>query len=195
MKLNTTYMQMIWAMMKTGIIGFGGGPSVIPLIKHEVVKVYGWMEEEEFDDLFVIANTLPGPIATKISGYVGYQLKGSMGAVIAVIAHILPSSLAMLVLMSTVSAFSESSVVQSMIGAVVPVVSVMLGLMAYEFAEKAVKGLGIYIGIALFGLSLLLLEIVHIHPAIVIIVFMVYGSMHFKIVEKWKRKHHRKEVD
>lgn len=195
MKLHSTYLQITWAMMKTGIIGFGGGPSVIPLIKHEAVKGYGWMDNDEFDELFVIANTLPGPIATKVAGYIGYQQKGSIGAIIAVVAHILPSSIAMLILMAMVNTFNDSSIVQNMIGAVVPVVAVMLALMAYEFAEKAVKGLGIYVGIALFVLSLLLLEVIKIHPAVVIIVFMVYGSMHYKIMERWKRKRAGKEVE
>ncbi|MCR8658822.1 chromate transporter [Paenibacillus endoradicis] len=185
-KNSKLYSQLIWSMMKTGFLGFGGGPSVVPLIRHEAVKAYSWLSDDEFGEIFVLANTLPGPIATKMAGYLGYRLKGVFGAVIAVIAHILPSSIAMIALMSVVGYFSSSLAVQGMISAVVPVVAVMLGAMAYEFAEKAVKGLGIYFGIVFFVLALLLLQVINMHPAIVIILFIVYGTMHFKLVDRWK---------
>lgn len=175
------YMQLIWGMMKAGIIGFGGGPSVVPLIRHEAVQQYRWLSDEEFGEVFVLANTLPGPIATKMAGYLGYRLKGTLGAIVAVLAHILPSSIAMIVCMSMVKFFSGSPIVQGMISAVVPVVAVMLGMMAYEFAEKAVKGLGIAAGIAFFLIAIVLLQWVQLHPALVIIVFIGYGSVHYRL--------------
>jgi len=185
------YGQLFWAMAKTGVIGFGGGPSVIPLIRHEAVQRYGWMNDEEFSELFVLANTLPGPIATKVAGYLGYQLKGTLGATVAVLAHILPSSLAMILCMSLVSFFDHSPIVQGMISAVVPVVAVMLGMMAYEFAEKAFKGLGIVAGGLSFILSLLLQAWLDIHPAIIILIFMLYGSFHYSIMARWKTSRHK----
>lgn len=189
---SNVYAQLTLAMVKTGILGFGGGPSVVPLIRHEAVKAYGWLSDDEFGEIFVLANTLPGPIATKMAGYLGYRLKGAFGACIAVIAHILPSSIAMIFLMSMVSYFSTSAVVQGMISAVVPVVAVMLGLMAYEFAEKAVKGLGLYIGIMFFVIALLMLQVISIHPAVVIIVFIAYGSVHYRVVDSLKARRAKK---
>jgi len=192
-KKTNRYRQLLWSMMKTGVLGFGGGPSVVPLIRHEAVKAYGWLSDDEFGEIFVLANTLPGPIATKMAGYLGYRLQGIRGAVIAVVAHILPSSLAMIALISAVGYFSSSLVVQGMISAVVPVVAVMLGAMAYEFAEKAVKGLGIYFGVVFFVLALLLLQVINVHPAIVIMLFIGYGTMHFTFVDRWKAHKAQKE--
>ncbi|HIW31304.1 MAG TPA: chromate transporter [Candidatus Paenibacillus intestinavium] len=183
-----TYVQLMWSMMKVGLLGFGGGPSVIPLFRHEAVHTYEWMDDDEFGEILAIANALPGPIATKISAYLGYRLKGVKGAIVAVLAHILPSSVAMIALMSAVYFLNGSPIVQGMISAVIPVVAVMLGVMMYEFAAKAVKGLGKYIGAASFILAFLLLQVIDIHPAIVIIVFLAYGTVHFRIVSKWKMK-------
>ncbi|MNZ93752.1 hypothetical protein D3C78_1128340 [compost metagenome] len=90
--------------------------------------------------------------------------------------------------MSGVYFFSQSPMIQGMISAVIPVVAVMLGVMAYEFAEKAVKGLGIYMGAGLFILAFALLQLVQIHPAIVIIVFIMYGAVHFRFMKRWKGK-------
>ncbi|MED4883295.1 chromate transporter [Bacillus smithii] len=189
------YWQLSIAMIRTGILGYGGGPSVIPLIRYEAVTRYRWMEDDEFGETLAIANALPGPIATKMAAYIGYKLKGNVGAVLAVITHILPSCIAMIALLSVVSVLSTSKVVAGMIAGVAPVVAVMLGVMAYEFAKKTIDGLGKVMGIAMFLLALLLLETVHIHPAIVIILFLAYGSIHFRTAAKWKKEHKNKESE
>jgi chromate transporter len=187
------YWNLSAAMIRTGILGYGGGPSVIPLIRYEAVTRYKWLEDDEFGETLAVANALPGPIATKMAAYLGYRQKGVLGAIIAVLAHILPSSIAMIALLSAVQFLSTSKVVAGMIAAVTPVVAVMLGTMAYEFGEKAVKGLGKYVGIAFFIVSLLLLQVIEIHPAIVIVLFLAYGAVHFRLLAKLKT--HRKEKE
>src|SRR4030095_252978 len=134
--MSNRYMQLSWAMMKTGIIGYGGGPSVIPLIRYEAVTNYKWIEDEEFGEILALANALPGPIATKIAAYLGYREKGTLGAIVSVLAHILPSGIAMILLLPPVQFLSSAAFIQGMIGAVTPVIAVMLGMMAYEFGER-----------------------------------------------------------
>ncbi|HEO8422464.1 chromate transporter [Niallia sp. FSL W8-0635] len=185
------YKDLILAMLRSGIFGFGGGPSVIPLFRHEAVTKYKWMDNEEFGDVLAIANTLPGPIATKIAAYLGYHQKGTVGAIVSVLAHILPTCLAMVFLFSFISILSHSPIITSMISAVVPVIAVMLGLMAYEFGEKAVKGLGIYVGIGLTIVCLLLLQTFSIHPGIIVLIFLTYGAFHFKLKHKILHKKER----
>ncbi|WP_281349861.1 chromate transporter [Paenibacillus tengchongensis] len=181
---NNPYAELAVSMIRTGILGYGGGPSVIPLIRHDAVARYGWLTDEEFGETLAIANALPGPIATKMAAYLGYRLKGVKGAVLSVLAHILPSSLAMLLLLSAVHYLAGSKAVAGMIAAVSPVIAVMLGIMAYEFAQKAFKGLGAIAGIVSLALALLLLEVLHIHPAIVIVLFLGYGTVHYRILAK-----------
>ncbi|WP_318153631.1 chromate transporter [Paenibacillus vietnamensis] len=190
--MKSKYLQLAWAMMKTGIIGYGGGPSVIPLIRYEAVTNYKWMEDEEFGEILALSNALPGPIATKIAAYLGYREKGMLGAVVSVLAHILPSGIAMILLLSFVQFLSGAAFIQGMIGAVIPVISVMLGMMAYEFGERAVKGLGIYAGIAFFALAFGLLQGIRLHPAIVILLFLGYGALHLRTVAALKRRKERK---
>lgn len=179
---------LLLAMIKTGVLGYGGGPSVLPLVRHEVVTRYKWMKDEEFGELIAIANTLPGPILTKVAAYLGYRMAGAIGAFLAIVAHILPTTIAIVAMMSVVQLFSTSNIVSGMIAAVIPVICVMLGMMAYEFAERAVKGLGIYLGIGTFALSFALLELVQLHPAIVIILFLAYGTIHFKVVNRFSKR-------
>jgi len=192
-KHSKPYIELTFGMFRTGILGYGGGPSVIPLIRHEAVVRYGWLSDDEFGEVLALANALPGPIATKMAAYLGYREKGVLGAVVAVLAHILPTCIAMIALLSAVTFLSSSKVVAGMIAGVTPVIAVMLGTMAYEFGEKAVKGLGIYAGIGFFVLSFLLLESIQIHPALVIMLFLAYGTVHFRTVAKLKKQRRDKE--
>nr|WP_102694014.1 chromate transporter [Rummeliibacillus pycnus] len=187
-KKEKLYQQLAMAMLRTGILGYGGGPSVMPLFRHEAVVKYKWMNDDEFGEILAIANALPGPIATKMAGYLGYKLRGVRGAVWAILCHILPSSIFMITLLSVVGFLSSSKIVLGMIAAVMPVVAVMLGEMAYQFGEKSIKGLGIIMGISCFAIAFLLLQVIHVHSGIGVLLFLVYGSIHFQIVSKWKKK-------
>ncbi len=182
--IHNDYVELTVAMFRTGILGYGGGPSVIPLIRHDAVTRYNWLNDDEFGDTLAIANALPGPIATKMAAYLGYKLRGVRGAILSVLAHILPSCIAMIALLSAVNYLSGSKVVAGMIAGVSPVIAVMLGMMAYEFAQKAYKGLGKIMGFSLFLLAFLLLEVMHVHPAIVILLYLAYGTVHFRILAK-----------
>jgi len=189
-----SYIELIIAMVRTGILGFGGGPSVIPLIRHEAVMKYKWINDDEFGETLAIANALPGPIATKMSAYLGYRLKGVPGAIVATAAHILPTCLAMVALVKLVSVLSSSQIIQNMIGAVTPVIAVLLGIMAYEFGQKTLKGFGMIFGIALFLLAFIGLKVLSIHPGIIVILFLLYGAFHFKLKNRWNRPNKEKGV-
>ena len=193
--MGNAYKELIIGMLRTGILGFGGGPSVIPLIRYEAVSRYHWLDDEEFGDTLAIANTLPGPIATKMAAYLGYQVKGWMGAFVSVMAHVLPTCLAMVFLVAFINQLSDSVILQNMIGAVMPVVAVMLGQMAYEFGEKAVKGLGWMLGFLFFILSFVLLQTISIHPGIVIAIFLLYGAFHFKVKGRLTRKSEEETIE
>lgn len=193
--MNNPYWELGAAMFRTGILGYGGGPSIVPLIRYEAVARYGWMKDGEFGEVLAIANALPGPIATKLAAYLGYRQKGIGGAVVAVLAHIAPTCAAMVGLYSSIRFFSTSTVIRGMIAAVVPVVAVMLGVMAYEFGEKAWKGLGRCAAIACMAASFLMLKVVAMHPAVVILLFLSYGSFRHKLVGAWSGKRQKKGGD
>lgn len=151
------------------MLGFGGGPSSIPLVHLEVVKKYKWMDEEEFGDTLALANTMPGPIATKMAGYIGYRIGGIWGCINAIIVSTLPTVLLMVLLLGLMQAYKDIPMVQNMSAAVVPVVVVMLGLLTYDFIKKSGESLGWVRALLLLALSAILLEVLHIHPAIVIL--------------------------
>src|SRR5690554_1661090 len=90
------YGKIFLAFFIPNILGYGGGPAIIPLIEAEVVGNYGWMSAQEFAETLGLGNALPSPIATKIAGYIGYNVAGVTGALVAIIATVIPSLLLML---------------------------------------------------------------------------------------------------
>ncbi|MDN4076048.1 chromate transporter [Fictibacillus terranigra] len=168
-----TYLDLVVGFARTGVTGYGGGPSIIPLIEYEAVKKYKWMNEDEFGETLALANTLPGPIATKMAAYIGFKVKGSAGAAVAILAHILPSSLAMMVLLGFLYSFRHSPVVKGMVTGVSPVIGVMLAVLAFQFLTKSKKTMGSK-WMAVFAIvSFLLLQGISLHPGIVIGLFLV----------------------
>ncbi|MEG9295856.1 chromate transporter [Mangrovibacillus sp. Mu-81] len=163
-----SYVDLTIGFARTGVTGYGGGPSTIPLIEYEAVKKYEWMTEEEFGQTLALANTLPGPIATKMAAYIGYKVNGGIGAAVAILAHILPSLFGMLFMLGLLYKFRTSPIVSGMVQGVTPIIGVMLLEMAYKFADKARKGLGIPIAFGLGGASLVLIHFLHLHPGIMI---------------------------
>ena len=92
------YLQLIWAFLKIGVLGFGGGQAMIPLIEKEAVETYHWFTVAEFTDSIAFGNTLPGPIATKMAAAIGYKAGGVFGAMLSLAAMILPSIIVMILL-------------------------------------------------------------------------------------------------
>ncbi|MCA1055215.1 chromate transporter [Rossellomorea aquimaris] len=163
-----SYVDLTIGFARTGVTGYGGGPSTIPLIEYEAVKKYEWMTEEEFGQTLALANTLPGPIATKMAAYIGYKVNGGIGAAVAILAHILPSLFGMLFMLGLLYQFRTSPIVSGMVQGVTPIIGVMLLEMAYKFADKARKGLGLSVALGLGAASLVLIQFLNLHPGIMI---------------------------
>ena len=161
------------AFFRIGMLGFGGGPSSIPLVHQEVVKKYKWMDEEEFGDTLALANTMPGPIATKMAGYIGYRIAGFWGCVNALLASVIPTVVLMILLLGFLQSFKDSPRVQGMTAAVIPVVAVMLALMTWDFIKKSGETFGWWKACLLLVLAVVLMELLHIHPAIIILICMI----------------------
>jgi chromate transporter len=167
------FIELAIGFARTGVTGYGGGPSTIPLIEHEAVKKYKWMTEEEFVEVLAMANTLPGPIATKMAAYIGYKVKGNLGATVAILTHILPSIIAMLGLLGVLYSFRESPIVSGMVQGVTPIIGFMLAEMAYRFFENGRKGLGLSKMLLLSAVSLFFIQFLGVHPGILIAIFLI----------------------
>lgn len=171
------YWEIFLAFFIPGILGYGGGPASIPLVENEVVHRYGWLTVSEFSEVLALGNALPGPIATKMAGYIGYEQAGILGAAVGVFATVAPSLILMIGLMSILYKFRESPKVKRMSNYVRPTIALLLGGMAYRFFFESYEGSGALQTLFLVVASYLLLERWKVHPAYVICGALVYGAV------------------
>ncbi|PYZ96922.1 chromate transporter [Alteribacter lacisalsi] len=169
-----TQRQIFMAFFRIGMLGYGGGPASIPLIHKEAVDKYKWMKDEEFSDILAMGNTLPGPIATKMAGYIGYRVAGITGMLNAIAASVVPTVVLMIVLLVSLASFREYAWVQGMTNGVLPVVGVMLAVLTWQFFTKSKEGLGFGWSIMLVIVSALLITAIGLHPAFVIAGLLVF---------------------
>lgn len=171
-----TYIYIFIAFFIPGILGFGGGPATIPLVENEVVKRYEWMDVHSFSEMLAIANSLPGPLATKMAGYVGFEQGGLLGAFVGVFATVAPSLILMVVLLNVLAKYKDTDRVRRLTQYVRPVIAVLLGLIAWNFFVESYDGIGIWQTALIIICSYLLLERIKLHPAFVIAGALVYGG-------------------
>ncbi|UOE55093.1 chromate transporter [Bacillus sp. CMF12] len=171
------YAQIFLAFFIPGILGYGGGPASIPLVENEVVDHYGWLTTNEFSEMLAMGNALPGPIATKMAGYIGYEQGGILGAIVGVFATVAPSLILMITLLGFLMKYKESPRVKRMTTYIRPVIAVLLGIMTYDFFFSAYEGVGIWQTLFIGLLSFFLMERLKVHPAYVIAGALVYGGL------------------
>ena len=171
-------LQLLWEIFlssaKVGIFGYGGGPSVIPLIKKETVELHHWMSADEFTDTLAFGNALPGPIATKMSAYIGYKLAGIVGAIVGVLGMVAPSMIMMLALAVAFFAIKDNPRAQGALKAVRPVIVALLAFTAYDLFPKA-GATWDYIVIGAIALGLMIFT--DIHPALIIAAAAALGMI------------------
>ena len=76
-------LQLLFVFMKIGLFSIGGGYAIIPLIQNQVVEQFGWISQKTFTDVITISQMTPGPLAVNTSTFIGIQIAGVPGAVLA----------------------------------------------------------------------------------------------------------------
>lgn len=171
--MSKTQKHIFISFFRSSILGFGGGPSTIPLVHKEVVQTYQLMTDEDFTDVLAIGNTLPGPINTKLAGYIGYRAGGVLGMLNAIAASVLPSSVMMIILLTVLQQYKDLPFIQGMTHGVAPVVAVMMLILAIDFFKKGQKTLGMYRNILILVIAAVAIIVIGIHPGLVIVILLV----------------------
>ena len=85
------YLRLFISFLQIGLFSIGGGYAAMPLIKEQIVDINGWLTLKEFTDLVTIAEMTPGPIAINAASFVGNQIGGILGSVVATLGCVIPS--------------------------------------------------------------------------------------------------------
>lgn len=158
------------------LLGYGGGPASIPLLYREIVTNYAWSTPTDFSNIIALGNALPGPIATKIAAYVGYDVAGVLGLIFALAATIVPSLIALIFLLKLLQRYKGSLVVKGIGLLVQPVIAMLMLVLTWQMSQQSINGIGWLHTIVISIISLWALRFKKIHPAFVVLGAFIYGG-------------------
>ncbi len=166
---------------KIGLLTFGGGSAVAPVIKKETVDSRGYVTEEEFIDIIASANMLPGPSMAQMAAIIGYKRKGILGALVASIAVIMPMVIIFSVLAAFLIAYVDPNTLSKIVQPAIMVISASLLLLSKDIYLAISDNVNKIFVILISVISFLLIILLGIHPSILIVsVFagvFLYGSI------------------
>lgn len=171
------WLELLLGFLIANLLGYGGGPSSIPLMYAEIVPHYHWLSDAEFSNMLALANALPGPIATKIAAYVGFEIGGWIGLGLSLLATVVPSAAGLILLLRLLAKYRQSSVVKGMTLLVQPVIAIMMITLTWQMAKEPFAAIGIWQTIAIAAIAFWAMERRKIHPALVIVAAFIYGGL------------------
>ena len=121
------YLQLFISFFQIGLFSIGGGYAAMPLIQHQVVDLHNWLSMQEFVDVITISQMTTGPIAINSATFVGIQIAGLPGAIVATLGCVFPSCVIVLALAWVYFRYRNLSVVQGVLGGLRPAVVAMIG--------------------------------------------------------------------
>jgi len=156
--------QMALIFLKIGVISFGGGYVMIPILQWEVVDHLRWLTVRQFLDGILLSFVTPGPIII-LATFVGYHMKGFLGGVLATVAVFLPPILMIIFLSPWYHRVKESRLMRPAIQGILAALVGMLALVTVQMGRTALtdlKDLALFAGAAaaLMGLKINLLWII-----------------------------------
>lgn len=123
---------------KVGVMTFGGGYAMLPILQREVVDGKGWATEEELMDYYAIGQCTPGIIAVNTATFIGQKYKSYPGAIAATLGVVFPSVVIISLLAGVIEAFSHIVWVQHAFGGIRVCVCVLIANAAVKLYKKAV---------------------------------------------------------
>ena len=123
---------------KVGVMTFGGGYAMLPILQREVVEKKGWATEEELIDYYAIGQCTPGIIAVNTATFIGQKYKGNLGAICTTLGVVFPSIVIISLLAGVIEAFSHIIWVQHAFGGIRICVCVLIANAVVKLYKKAV---------------------------------------------------------
>lgn len=120
------YLELFFTFLMIGAFTFGGGYAMLPLIQEEVAAK-GWIDSAALVDFVAISESTPGPFAINMATYVGSEVGGFWGAVLATLGVVIPSFVVILIVAKCYDKFRQSKVVKGCMSGLKPAVVGLIG--------------------------------------------------------------------
>ena len=147
--------ELFYTFAKVGVMTFGGGYAMLPILQREVVENKGWATEEELADWFAIGQCTPGVIAVNTATFAGRKVLGNIGGVVATLGVVFPSLIIISLLAGVITTFAEVAWVKNAFAGIRVCVCVLIFNAVVKLWKKSVvdkKTLALYALILLASL-------------------------------------------
>ena len=135
-------MKQLWdlflAFARVGVMTFGGGYAMIPILEREIVDRHGWATEEELMDYYAVGQCTPGVIAVNTATFIGYKVAGTVGGVAATLGMIFPSLVIITLIAGILTNFADVPAVKSAFAGIRVCVCVLIFNAVLKLWKKAV---------------------------------------------------------
>lgn len=166
---------------KIGIMTFGGGYAMLPMLERELVTKRGYVTMEEIMDYFAVGQCTPGIIAVNTATFVGFKRKKILGGIFATVGVVTPSVIIITLLASVLQLIAGHEITQNAFAGISVAVCALIIQAILKLVKSGIKD-ALTLGIALgaFAASFCF----DVSPIIVIIVSAVIGVTAKRAFEK-----------
>ena len=132
-------LKLFAAFARVGVLTFGGGYAMIPMLEREIVDRHGWATSEELMDYYAVGQCIPGVIAVNTATFIGYKIAGNIGGVMATLGVVFPSFVIITVIAGIIQNFADIPAVRSAFAAIRVCVCVLIFNSVLKLWNSAVK--------------------------------------------------------
>lgn len=172
-------------LFKINAFTFGGGYTIVPVIRDEFVKKRPLIEADEMLNLTALAQSGPGPMAINTSLLTGYRLRGPIGAIVALIASVLPCLIIITALFYVYRTVRTNPWVNAAFGVMGGVISGVLVVTTWDMAKLALKQHKIF-GLLLMVGAFVASFVFNLNAAMIIFACGLFGLALFSFVDESK---------
>lgn len=123
---------------KMGVMTFGGGMAMLPILQREVVENKHWATEEELVDYYAIGQCTPGIIAVNTATFIGQKFGGVVGGIVATLGVVFPSLVIISILAGLITNFSDLAWVKNAFAGIQVCVCVLIFNATVKLLKKSV---------------------------------------------------------
>lgn len=169
-KLSDIFIQFL----TLSIFAFGGGTTIISMMKDRFVDRLKWISEDEMNEMLTIVLSAPGATVINISILVAYKTRGIKGVLVAVLASILPPFITIVLLLKVYKSVSDSAIVIHMLKGIKSAAAAIIVVVVSKMTISLIKKKNPYL-IALFVIFFILTRFVNINVMILMFVSVIIG--------------------
>ncbi|MGD1949611.1 MAG: chromate transporter [Leptolyngbyaceae cyanobacterium] len=159
-KETVSLSYLFWTFLKIGSTAFGGFMSLISVVESFVVQRRKLMTHEDMLDGISLAAVLPGPMAANVIAYVGYRIRGNLGALVTSVSSLLPSYLILVIFSIYAERFESIPAVEKAFMAFIPAMVAIILAAAWRMGKKTIKSIRNWRAISIAVVSALFLRFV-----------------------------------